>query len=237
MNKPIEIFVRHCNYSANSVGKQRPEWFSREKCWQNLLNTFNSDLANITVVFDGEVNQDHFLYKPLQRGVDWGIVNYDGGNDAKSFLNLLNYVKSLNLNDETIIYLLEDDYLHKPNFCELLLELWEYMDVDYATLYDHSDKYWLPMYIGLQSSIYTSASCHWRTTPSTTNTYACKAKTLIRDFEIHSRFCNLEKGYTEDHAKFTCLWQNGSNLVSPIPGWSTHVETQYLSPCVDWSKI
>ena len=24
----IKIFVRHCNFSSNSVGKNRPEWFS-----------------------------------------------------------------------------------------------------------------------------------------------------------------------------------------------------------------
>lgn len=237
MNKPIEVFVRHCNVSANSASKNRPEWFSREKCFLNLKETINKEIANLTVLFDGNVGEDHFLKDQLVCGCTQIQQLENGGNDAKSFSNLLDYVYFMNFHPETIIYILEDDYLHKPGWCEILGEVFSNIAVDYVTLYDHADKYFLPMYENLQSSIYVTPSVHWRATPSTTNTYACKSKTLTRDFDIHKQFCDMEKGYTQDHQKFLHLWNNNSNLISPIPGYSTHCETEYLSPVIDWSKL
>lgn len=229
----IKIFVRHCNSSSNSVGKSRPEWFSREKCWNNLLTTSDKD-TDITVMFDGEPNEEHFLYNDTR---NYTLVKKQGGNDGQSFLNLLEYVYEQNIDDDTILYFVEDDFYHKPEWTNIMREGFEYMGVDYITLYDHADKYFLPMYESLQSKIIATPSTHWRTTPSTTNTYAMLAKTFKKHYNIHVEYCDLVKGYTRDHDKFMKLWEIGSNLVSCMPGYSTHCETEYLSPCIDWSKI
>ena len=228
----IYIFQRHCNFSSNSVGKTRPEWFTREKCFKNLLNTL-TDNIKLTVVFDGEP-KDHYITK--YSGFEL-VKLQGGGDDGRSFLNLVNYVESLNLSEDDIIYLLEDDYLHQEGWDQVMEEGFKYIGVDYITLYDHKDKYFLPMYQNLQSKIIATPSVHWRTTPSTTNTYACKYKTFIKHIEIHKQFCDLEKGFTRDHDKFTFLWENGSNIISSIPGYSTHVETEYMSPGVNWEKF
>jgi glycosyltransferase involved in cell wall biosynthesis len=230
----IHIFQRHCNTSANSVDKERPEWFSREKCLQNLLSTIeDSEEVNLTIMFDGVPNPDHFInnYQGL------GIVKIKGGTDGHSFLNVVNYVSELKLNDNDIIYFLEDDYMHQPGWIKIMLEGFNSINVDYITLYDHKDKYFLPGYNSLQSKVIATQSIHWRTTPSTTNTYACRFSTFRKHLAIHKEYCDLEKGYTRDHDKFIRLWQEGSNLISCIPGYSTHVETPYLSPVVDWGKI
>ena len=93
------------------------------------------------------------------------------------------------------------------------------------------------MYEDLQSKIIATSSVHWRTTPSTTNTYACKLKTLKKHFDIHVQYCDLIEKWTKDHDKFTHLWNIGSNLISCIPGYSTHGETAWLTPLTDWSTI
>ena len=229
----IKIFVRHCNSSSNSVGKSRPEWFSRKKCWDNLLTTSDKD-TDITVMFDGEPNEDHFLYSDNR---NYTLVKKYGGNDGQSFLNLVEHVYEQNIDDDTILYFVEDDFYHKPGWTNIMREGFEYIGVDYITLYDHADKYFLQMYESLQSKIIATPSTHWRTTPSTTNTYAMLAKTFKKHYNIHKEYCDLVKGYTRDHDKFTKLWEIGSNLVSCIPGYSTHCETEYLSPCINWSKI
>ena len=229
----IKLFQRHCNFSSNSNHKIRPEWFNREKIFDSLISTLD-ERVEYTAFHDsgnGEI-ENHFL-----KNKNVNKISMKGGNDAQSFLNLLNYVVEQKYNDEDIIYFLEDDYLHKPGWINILLEGFEYIGADYYTLYDHPDKYFLPIYNDLQSKIIVTPSVHWRTTPSTTNTYACKFKTLKQHFDIHVQYCDLVEKWTKDHDKFTHLWKIGSNLISCVPGYSTHIETNMLSPIVDWSKI
>lgn len=229
----IKIYQMHCNFSELSINKPRPNWFNREKIFNSFINTLD-DRVEYTAFHDsgnGDIS-DHFL---SNKNVN--KVSVKGGNGAQSFLNLLNFVIDDKCEDEDIIYFLEDDYLHKPGWIDILLEGFEYIGADYYTLYDHPDKYYLPMYEELASKIIATPTVHWRTTPSTTNTYACKFKTLKDHFNIHIQYCDLEAGWVKDHDKFTCLWNEGSNLVSCIPGYSTHVEGNMLSPTIDWSKI
>jgi hypothetical protein len=229
----IRIFQRHCNFSSNSHHKPRPEWFDREKIFDHLISTLD-DRVEFTAFHDsgnGSID-DHFL-----KNKDINKISQKGGNDAQSFLNLLNYVIKQDYNDEDIIYFLEDDYLNKPGWINILLEGFEYIEADYYTLYDHPDKYWPQIWDKIQSYILTSPSVHWRTTTSTTNTYACKLKTLKKHFDIHVQYCDLVEKWTKDHAKFTHLWSIGSNLLSCIPGYSAHCEPAYLSPITDWGKV
>lgn len=229
----IKVFVRHCNFSSNSVGKSRHDWFSREKIWKNLKNTADEN-TEITVMFDGTPNADHFLSKDTE---GYNLVCKHGGNDGASFLNVLEYLKTQTFADDDIIYLLEDDYIHQPGWGKILREGFEYVGVDYITLYDHNDKYWYPMYQDLVSKIICTPSTHWRNVPNTTNTYACLAPTLFNDMNIHLQYCDLVKGYTRDFDKFNHLAQLGKTLINPIPGYSGHCEVEYISPVVDWEKI
>ncbi|MBQ3451285.1 MAG: hypothetical protein IJG32_03365, partial [Selenomonadaceae bacterium] len=169
------------------------------------------------------------------------------------------------------LYLLEDDYLHLPGSRVALLEGLEI--ADYVTLYDHPDMYHPdgkgdnPFVHDDQpkSSIFLTAHSHWRSTVSTTMTFAAKVKTLLEDRDVWKRFCggkipadfgafiiltgqddlNEAKRFTEKG------WENLAELVvknylsrrkkrlliSPLPAFATHTETNYLSPLIDWSKV
>ena len=232
-NRKIEVFVRHCNFSENSVGKTRLPSFSRELCYHNLKRTSSSDSVNITFMMDGDNVDNHFL----KNENEYKIVTKKGGTDAHSFLNLLEYVREQDLDDDTIVYILEDDFFHKEGWDEILREGFNQTNADYISLYDHKDKYFLPAYKELQSSVIHTNSSHWRTSPSTVNTYATEFKTFKKHFDIHKEFCDLDRGFTRDHDKFIHLWQNGSNLITSIPGYSTHMEVEYLSPTIDWENL
>ena len=52
--KKINVYLRHCYYSMiqESPGKQRPEWWDKEKVFQNNKNTLNPETTNYTIIYD-----------------------------------------------------------------------------------------------------------------------------------------------------------------------------------------
>jgi len=229
----IRIFHLHCNFSALSQNKMRPKWFDREKLFDSFISTLD-ERVEYTAYHDSGNGQieDHFLNKK-----DVKKISEKGGSGAQSFLNLLNYVIKQDYSDDDIIYFVEDDYLHKPGWIDVLIDGFEYIGAEYYTLYDHPDKYWPNVWEKLPPGIVVTPSSHWRVTTSTTNTYACRFGTLKKHFDIHVQYCDLEENWVKDHQKFTHLWNIGSNLISCIPGYSTHVEEGMLSPIIDWENI
>lgn len=221
----LTVINRQCNISNISLNKSRPAWFDREKCFNSLYQELPSSVDFI-VFFDGTPEEDHFI-----NSYDVNVVKIDCGSGSNSYKKSLDYALS---RKSDLFYFVEDDYLHKPNWFNILLEGYE-KNFDYFTLYDHSDKYSI-LYKELESKIYTSQSCHWRTTPSTTDTFACKRKTLIEDLDIHKYFSSIFD-YSLDHQRFISLANRNRILASSIPGYSTHVEDNLLSPTVDWSLI
>lgn len=231
----LEIFVRHCNFSSISHNKKRHKNFSKELCHRNFLSTIEHENVSVTFLLDtfhGSF-QDHFLFNEKKNPV----IEIKEGTETGSFLKLLEYVETLKLSSETIVYFLEDDYIHRMGWVSILKEAFELKTpVDYVTLYDHRDKYFLSMYQNLTSQIFYTKSTHWRTVPSTTNTYAMKWHTLKDHLEIHKQF-SLGRKVSADHEKFLELGKRGSLLISPIPGWSTHAEPEFAAPCIDWEQI
>lgn len=232
----IKIFARHCKFSTNSANKARPSWFTREGCFNSFLNTLDAD-CELNICFDGTIaGSGHFLENAKYAG-KFQLYEKRGGNDAKSFLNLLDIVKASDFSDDDILYFVEDDYLHNIGWPKIMKEGFKYIDVDYITLYDHQDKYFLETYEELMAKVGITPSVHWKTVPSTTNTYACLGKTFKRDFAIHVKYCDVAGGVTRDFDKFYELTSLGKTLINPLPGYSTHCEPDFMSPVVDWEEV
>lgn len=229
--KHIQVFIRHCYHSPNSnlSNRYRPKWFNKIKIFENFKKTINFDLADYIIVYDEKFGDISNTFLKNENNVE--IVNF--GCESKSFSKTIDLVLEKKFSDDTIIYFLEDDYLHRPNWSEVLLEGFN-LGVDYVSLYDHLDKYIDPGYFDLMSKLMISNSTHWRTTPSTCNTYACKFKTLKEDYNIHKYYSdNATDGITMDHLKFIHLGNIGKKLITSIPGYSTHCNN-LLSPTINW---
>ena len=225
----IKVYLRHYNKANLRKQEVRPNWFSYKKCYRSVKNA-NIDLI---IILDGTKADHHFQFDKTDK-----VIEYHGGSDAASFKFCLETIENSNLQNDDIVYIVEDDYMHRPNWELILQEAFDSFSVDYVTLYDHPDKYFLAMYEQLQSKILHTQTVHWRTTPSTCNTYAGKWQTFKKHWDTHMKYCSPQHthdGY--DHTKFLDLWQQGSNLISSIPGYSTHCEVPFLSPLTDWSKI
>ena len=105
------------------------------------------------------------------------------------------------------------------------------------TLYDHPDKYFdggnpLIEGDGEITKVYLTKSCHWKLTNSTTLTFAATVKTLKRDESILRKW--TKPAHANDFELFMELGGQGVSLISPIPGYSTHGETKWLCPLVNW---
>ena len=228
----IEVFLRQ---SFNTEGKSvsnniRPHWFKKQKAFNNFKSTINLKLANYTIVYDeflGPINKT-FLSNESK------VKIIKAGTEEKSFSKTLEIVESEHFDDNTIIYFIEDDYIHRENWCEVLLEAFM-LPIHYVSLYDNLDKYL--HYNDLKTTIYHTESVHWRTVPSTCNSYASKMKQLKEDITIHKHFSSdSDCGVSRDHQKFLYLGNSGKVLITPIPGYSTHCN-EYMSPTIDWSKL
>lgn len=230
MKQTIEVILRMCPDSQRPISgdNTRPNWFNKEAAFKNLMNT-KDEYTNVTVLFDGNYNGHWINNYPVT------IIKSQGGDGDKSFASQIMYIKLKQFNDDTIIYILEDDYVHRENWPTILREglsssiLPFFLKFNYITLYDHKDKYFYKEYNSLLSKIGVTDSVHWRTIPSTTNTFACLYKTFKEDFDVHYSFLN------NDHQKFVELCNNGRLIGSSIPGYSTHCHKNYLSPCVNWN--
>lgn len=222
-DRKIHIYLRSCRL-LERTNRSEPKWFSKSLAFKNLLSNTKMEQIELEIFFDGNKDQlysEELLKFPIQYGTY--------GSDEKSYQALISHILSKGHNDEDIIYILEDDYLHKKGWEKIMLEGFDELDARMLTLYDHPDKYNGKSYEFLQSSVKRTTSTHWRTTPSTTNTFAFK-------FEVLKAHADIFKSHWLDHEKFLNLWSRGIAFYSVLPGYSTHCLKNCLSPGTDWEK-
>jgi hypothetical protein len=222
-------------YRISDTGyqKEKPDYISNQNCFENALRTFNK--ANWWVIADNVGDETSgFLHSKLKT-----IEYVSVGHGAGTFNLALNI--ALNLPDNEIVYFLENDYLHKPE-ADKILEDGFNLGFDYITLYDHPDKYLNPFEGGNpfcsgraeDTRVYLGEYCHFKLTNSTTMTFAAKVKTLKEDESILRKWTKDTHPY--DFQMFMELKQKGRRLASSIPGYSTHGETQWLTPLTNWKN-
>lgn len=223
----IHIYYRHA--VTNSPGRWRPLWFNYENCFKNLLKTIKGyDNIDLTLALDGDINQD--FTKNYQDKFTLFSTNYK--SSLLSYRALLEHIKEQPMEPNELIYFLENDYLHVDDWVEKIHTLFNtYQELNYVSLYDHNDKYFLPLYDDLVSKIFTTQNHHWRTTPSTCGSFIITRDLFDKDYDIQSTF-------EGDHNTFLWLNENRNRFVlTPIPGLSTHCMEGLLSPTIDWEKI
>jgi len=225
--------------SSSGYSKIKPDYVSNKHCLDNFITNFNKpDL----IIADNITDE---YYKELLN-YDIQIDRTNLGSGAQSFQYMLeNYIinNKISKDNDEIVYMVENDYLHKPDSKLILEECFEELNPEYVTLYDHPDKYINSdkggnPYVesgGEITRVVLSKSSHWKYTNSTTMTFASRIRTLKEDYSFIYTF--IKGTYPDDFKMFIALREQKERvLLSPIPGFSTHGETKYLTPLVDWSK-
>lgn len=226
----IYIFYKHYNVEGTD-NKHRPGWFDYEKCFTNFLDSIEDEEdVYLHVAMDGNIStnfiskyQDKFIYK-----------EFIGGNGGKSSQFTYEWAKDIakECDNKSIFYFVENDYLHIKGWVSKVRELYStYSNLSYVSLYDHNDKYFLPMYNDLVSKIFTTKTHHWRTTPSTCGTFMISKQIMLEDWDVHYNI----RG---DHNKNLWLAENKERFViTPLPGLNTHCMEGLLSPTINWKQI
>ena len=222
-------------YRISDVGynKIKPDYINNENCLKNFVHIFGNQ--NLEIIADNcskETLQMITKYCHPNR-----ITTVSVGHGAGTFNLALDI--ALKYDDETIVYFVENDYLHKPGSDKILVEGLQ-IGYNYVALYDHPNKYinGANPFIkdgGEVTRVMLSNSCHWKITNSTTMTFAAQVKTLKEDESILREYTS--GSYPRDFEMFLALREKQHGLITPIPGYATHGETYWLSPLTDWSKI
>jgi hypothetical protein len=221
--------------SDTGYNKVKPNYIDNEKCLSNFCKAFSKHTKDITVIAD---NVSENTYNMIKKYVDdTNIIRVSIGHGAGTFNLAL--TEALKYEEDEVVYFVENDYVHRQESDEVLLEGFS-IGSDYVALYDHPDKYidGANPFVeggGELTRVMLSKSCHWKLTNSTTMTFAAKVKTLREDESILREFTN--QSYPRDFDMFLKLRDNGRSLITPIPGYSTHGETRWLSPLINWNDI
>jgi len=218
--------------------KVKPDYISNERCLRNALEVFPLTQYDWSIIADNVSDAtDTMIQKYIPRNHVFYVLV---GNGAGTFnLALDEALQSL---DDEIVYFLENDYLHRLNADSILFEGFE-LGASFVSLYDHPDKYMEPAFGGNpyciggaeDTRVYLTSSTHWKLTNSTTMTFAAKVATLKRTEQTLRKW--TAGTHPDDFRMFLDLREQGESLVTPLPGYSTHGETAWLSPLTDWSQI
>lgn len=231
----MKIIYRISDAGYNKV---KPGYINNVNCLNNATRVFPWTEYDWSIIADNISEETNNM---IQRYIPRNHINYVSvGHGAGTFNLALD--EALQSSDDEIIYFLENDYLHKPGSDQIIKEGFE-LGASFVSLYDHPDKYKGPSQGGNpyceggaeDTRVYLTDSCHWKITNSTTMTFASKVSILKRVEPILRK--HTQNSYPDDFKMFLELRENNELLITPIPGYSTHGETAWLSPLTDWSRI
>jgi hypothetical protein len=224
-------------FSDKGNEKNKPEYVTKRKCLLHMLHIFKDyDIY----IFADNISDESYEFISNNIPNKNNIYRTELSN-CGSFIYCVLFAIN-NFNDEENIYFAEDDYIYTLNSPKILEEGLEISD--YVSGYDHPDKYINSKdggpnpYIsegGELTRVLLTSNHHWKLTNSCCMTFACKVKTLKEDIDLYIKYCS--NIYPHDFELFTELTQDRKRrLISAIPAVSTHGETEWLSPLIDWKE-
>lgn len=228
----MQIFYRISEAGYNKV---KPSYVHNRSCFINAIKSFPT--ANWHIIADNISSETtSMLEQYVSRE---SIYHFSEGNGARTFNIALD--RALEYPEDEIIYFLENDYLHRPGAEEILKEGFN-LAPSFVSLYDHPDKYMIPEQGGNpycqggaeDTRVYLTKSIHWKITNATTMTFAAKVSTLKRTEPILRKW--TAGHHPHDFEMFIELRTNSELLITPLPGYSTHGESAWLTPLVNWEE-
>lgn len=239
LNDLIIIF-RHVYINSDVTRfthKSRPAGFSHLGCLRNLVETILASKythrVQLHIFYNGtldEFQSDEISTFLANSDVNASIKLVEAKSAVESALVMLETIDEISKNNNDIIYILENDYIHASNWIEEVIDVYSSdISFDYLSLYDHPDRYKFPQNYK-NSCLYATSKRHWISAPSTCGTFIFKKCVYIRDFQWLFSTKN-------DHQMFKKLTVKlNRTLITPIPGLSVHCMNDHLDPVQQFEK-
>lgn len=226
-------------YRISDAGNAKPKaaFAGKRACFENAIQVFKGHSFHVIA--------DRCLPETLDWLASSGFPLFETSlGNAASWQNAARYALE-HFSKSAALYFLEDDYWHQPGAAEALAD--GLGRADYVSLYDHPDKYQStenPFVVegSEPTQLWLGRHNHWKSTNSTTMTFACLASTLAEDWAVWEHFTSGPS--PDDFGAFLHLQGIGSwhnqifgkkrRLISAIPAMATHTESAYLSPLRLW---
>jgi hypothetical protein len=237
----IRIFYVHYNAgkyenASRDPHKSRPDLFSYENCFLNLLQSIrqsqHKDAVELTIWFDGNVDdfQSDFMSQNIPTDIRTQVLHGEFRNGTKSCMALVNYIARSAFAPNDLIYCLENDYSHQMDWLDKTLILYNSdIEFDYLSLYDHVDNYRLPIHQRMNTQLFYTRGQIWKTALSTCWSFLTRHKTFCADYDLLSS--------NEDFMLFIKLNMIGRRLLVALPGLSAHGMRDLESPGIDWTSV
>lgn len=261
--RKYNIIFRACDI-VNAVNKN-PRPFNLEKaqliklCFLSLVESLK-DLDFKIIVLGDKLSEEMIAFFNRFE-VELYLGNF--GNDA-SFRETLKIASTIP-NDEWI-YFCEDDYLHVPHAFEFIdhflderetlfkrkkkfINLFREVNLkdkdlfifppDYPDRYDPGNR--------KSSLILFSSDCHWREVSNITLTFLTKSSTIRKHNALFKKASFKAREGSMGNAdrkisrrlfgKLGFGFRTSSVCFSPLPGLSTHMHRDTMTPLVNWEKL
>jgi hypothetical protein len=244
----MTIIFRTCDV-VNAVNNA-PRPFGLDKktlikvCFKSMYHAAKATDNKIIILGDKLSDEmvEFFSHYP----VTFSNGNYGNDESIRQTLKIAD-----TLPDDEWIYFCEDDYLHHPDTfkftANLITQKANILQLPEAGMFrgnkintvheiaifppDYPDRY-LPKYMKRQFIFHTT-DCHWRQVEHTTFTLFMQANTVKKYLPV---FAKASIGANDSYLSKT-LFTDKVLCLSPLPGLSTHMHVDTMTPLVDWEKI
>ena len=234
----LHVIYRLCDRVHSEHGVPRPFNFKNKidliKVCQKSLAASVNQLEHYTSVVGDNVSEDLWNFT-LQTLKPANTFNFDTpkGN-AQSLLKASEFAVATDVND--LVYMVEDDYLHDPQFFAQRL-------VDFVQS-TNNIKFALPVFLHptdypdqyktlKRSYIFGGQTGYFREVSSTTLTLFTQSK----NYRKFASFFNQCYSDNANDGLLSTIFKKDALCFSPLPGIATHMHEGVMSGYVDWNKI
>ena len=250
----MHIIFRTCDV-VNAVNNS-PRPFGLDKktlikiCFKSLYHAVQEIPHHITVLGDKLSDEMVDFFKGYN--VQFSNGNYGNDESIRQCIKI-----AAGLPDEEWVYFCEDDYLHKPETFRFIANLIAEKETvlklppnsflnntffepgktpivifppDYPDRYAAND---IRQYYILHSS-----DCHWRQVTNITFTFIAQAKTIKKHLQLFNKSSvGANDGLLSKKLFGYKNFKNKALCLSPLPGLSTHMHADTITPLVDWKAL